>query len=168
MRTPYGYLSALPIDGPVDRPLWHAFDYAENVTGAGSAGCVALAMGLTAGMAFFVTGAGVERFVSSLAAGAAQIPAALFFVAVAGLLVLWLPRFAVPVTWTLPAAAYALGPIGALLGFDESTRELSPFQQTPVVPGDDPQFGGALAVLAVAVFGVAVATIGMRRRVLTA
>jgi ABC-2 type transport system permease protein len=136
--------------------------------GAASAACVALAMGITAGVAFLVTGAGFERFASSLAAGAAQIPAALFFVAVAGLLVVWLPRFAIPVTWTLLAVAYALGPIGALLGLDESIRELSPFQQTPAVPGDDPQFGGALAVLAVAVLCAAVATIGMRRRVLTA
>jgi ABC-2 type transport system permease protein len=125
-------------------------------------------MGVTAGVAFLVTGAGYERFVSSLAAGAAQIPAALFFVSVAGLLVVWLPRFAVPTTWTLLAVGYALGPIGALLGFDESIRKLSPFQQTPVVPGDDPQFGGALAVLAVAVLCVTLATIGMRRRVLTA
>jgi polyether ionophore transport system permease protein len=109
----------------------------------------------------------VERFVSSLAAGAAQIPAALFFVGVAALLVVWLPRFAIPVTWTLLAVAYTLGPIGALLGLDASIRKLSPFQQTPVVPGDAPQFGGAVAVLAVAVLCAAVATIGMRRRVLT-
>jgi ABC-2 type transport system permease protein len=135
--------------------------------GAASAACVALAMGVTAGVAFLVTGVGYGRFASSLAAGAAQIPAALFFVSMAALLVVWLPRFAVPVTWTLLAAGYALGPIGALLGLDESIRQLSPFQQMPVVPGDDEQFGGALAVLAVAVLCTAVATIGMRRRVLT-
>jgi ABC-2 type transport system permease protein len=150
--------------GQLSRPRWLLGIIA---VGAASAACVALAMGLTTGVAFLLTGAGWERCASSLAAGAAQIPAALVFVGVAGLLVVWLPQLAIPVTWTLLAVAYALGPIGALLGLDESVRKLSPFQQTPVVPGDDPQIAGALAVLAIAVLCTAVATVGMRRRVLT-
>ena len=76
-------------------------------------------------------------------------------------------KFASPATWTLLAVGYALGPIGALLGLDDSVRKLSPFRADARGAGDDPQFGGALAVLAVAVLCAAVATIGMRRRVLT-
>jgi ABC-2 type transport system permease protein len=99
--------------------------------GAASAACVALAMGLTAGLAFLVTGAGYERFASSLAAGAAQTPAALFFVSVAGLLVVWLPRFAVPTTWTLLAVGYALGPIGALLASTTRSGSSARFSRRP-------------------------------------
>lgn len=105
-----------------------------------------------------------ERFWSSLAAGAVQLPAALIFVAVTTLVFAALPRVTVGIGWLLLAVALVIGQFGGVLGLPDCVRDISPFDHTPAIPGPDPNWTGALIVLAVAIAILALSLLVVRRR----
>ena len=95
---------------------------------------------------------------------AAQLPAALIYLAVPALVfVLW-PAATIAGGWALLGAGVVLGIFGGLVGLDRSIRDLSPFTHTPVPSGTTTDWSGAWWMLAIAVLAVAVAMVGMRRR----
>ncbi len=134
---------------------------------AASGGMVALAAGSAAALSFAVVDPDADRTGSSLLGGVAQLPGVAFFVGVAALAVAVLPRAAAALAWGALIASYLLGPIGGLLGLDDDLRVWSPFEQVPAVPGDTPDWTGALVVAVVGIVAMGVALIAMRRRELS-
>lgn len=154
----------LVLAGPVSRIAW-LLSYV--LIASLSAVLVAVSAGLVAGASFLSQPDGEARFWSSLAAGVAQLPAALSFVALTTLLFAVVPRLTVPAGWGLLAVGVAIGQFGGLLNLPEGVRDLSPFTHTPVIPGPDPDFAGSLWLLAPSVVLVVVSIVVVRQRELT-
>ncbi|WP_254703240.1 ABC transporter permease [Pseudarthrobacter sp. C4D7] len=94
----------------------------------------------------------------------AQLPAALIYLSVPALVfVLW-PAATIAASWALLALGVMLGILGAMLGIDQSLRNLSPFAHTPVPHGDATDWSGAWWMLLIAVAAAALALAAMRRR----
>lgn len=95
---------------------------------------------------------------------AAQLPAALIYLAIPALVfVLW-PSATIAAGWALLGAGVVTGIFGGMIGLDQSIRDLSPFTHTPVPSGSTTDWSGAWWMLAIAVVAGAAAVIGMRRR----
>ena len=95
---------------------------------------------------------------------AAQLPAALIYLAVPALVfVLW-PSATIAVGWVLLGVGVVFGIFGGMVGLDQSIRDLSPFTHTPVPNGTTTDWSGASWMLAIAVVAAVVALVGMRRR----
>ncbi|HBH59129.1 MAG TPA: hypothetical protein DDY41_13575 [Arthrobacter bacterium] len=95
---------------------------------------------------------------------AAQLPAALIYLAVPALVfVLW-PRATIGLGWALLAAGVILGIFGGMVGLSQDVRNISPFSHTPVPQGTTTDWSGAWWMLAIAVLTGAVAMVVMRRR----
>jgi ABC-2 type transport system permease protein len=130
--------------------------------GVASVIVVALAAGVVAGASFAASGE--HRFWSSVAAGVAQVPAALVLVAVAAVAVVLVPRFAGWVSWVALGLAFVLGQFGGLFGVPRWLRDVSPFTHTPGIPAAHVDWAGTLWLLAVAVvLGASALTIARRR-----
>lgn len=151
----------LLLSAPVGRVRWLA---GYLLLGAAA---VVLVVGLTGvGAWATLTGSGDE----SMPAGAlwqtalAQLPAALIYLAVPALVfVLW-PAATIAGSWALLALGVMLGIFGAMLGIDQSLRDLSPFAHTPVPQGDATDWSGAWWMLLIAAVAAALAVGLMRRR----
>lgn len=128
---------------------------------------VAMSAAVVAALAFLGTGADADRVASTLLAGIAQLPAALSLVAVAALVFAVVPRATVWLGWVLIALAAMIGQFGGLLQLPDWLRDASPFAYTPVVPGVDPDWSGAVVLLLISVVLIAAATAVLRRRQLT-
>ncbi|POH67168.1 MULTISPECIES: ABC transporter permease [Cryobacterium] len=105
-----------------------------------------------------------DRIDSVLAAGAAQLPAALLLLSVAAVLVALLPRLSIGLSWGLLLAAVVVGQFGDLLDLPQWLRDLSPFSHTPIVAAAEVDWSGAWWMPALAVLLAAVAAVGIRRR----
>jgi ABC-2 type transport system permease protein len=151
----------LLLAAPVSRLRWLA-----SYVGLGTASVV-MVMALAAlGAWASLAGAGD----TSMDAGAvwetaaAQVPAALIYLAVPALVfVLW-PAATIAVGWALLGAGVVLGIFGGMVGLDKTVRDLSPFSHTPVPGGTTTDWSGAWWMLAIAVVATAVAMAAMRRR----
>jgi ABC-2 type transport system permease protein len=149
----------LVLASPVTRTAWLG---GYLVVAVASAAAVAMATGLAAGLSFVAAGAAGDRFVSSLGAGVAQLPAALAFVAITALIFAVLPRLTIPLGWFLVGLGALVGLFGGLLNLPDAVRAASPFAHTPSIPSADPNWGPALVVLAVSVV-IAVASLVLVR-----
>jgi ABC-2 type transport system permease protein len=154
----------LVLSTPVGRVCWLA-DYVIIAFIAALAVCLGTA--LVAALTFMSAGGPSDRVASSFAAGAAQLPAAVAFIAITAVLFVFLPRLTVPLTWGLLAVGLLIGQFGGLLQLPESVRDISPFTHTPAVPADNPDWSGAIVVVAVAVALLVISGLAMRRRQLT-
>ncbi|HEY1157365.1 MAG TPA: ABC transporter permease subunit, partial [Arthrobacter sp.] len=86
---------------------------------------------------------------------AAQLPAALIYLAVPALVfVLW-PAATVAIGWILLALGVVFGIFGGMVGLDQKIRDLSPFTHTPVPHGDATDWSGAWWMLGIAVLAAA-------------
>jgi ABC-2 type transport system permease protein len=132
-----------------------------------SAAIVALTAGLVAGLSFLSTDDGADRFWSSVAAGVAQLPAALVFIAATTLIFALVPRLTVPLGWALIAVGFVVGQFGGLLQLPDEVRDASPFTHTPVIPGADPDWTGALWLVGISVALLAISVVVVRKRQLT-
>jgi ABC-2 type transport system permease protein len=95
---------------------------------------------------------------------AVQLPAALIYLSVPALVfVLW-PAATIAASWALLALGVMLGIFGAMLGIDQSLRDLSPFAHTPVPRGDATDWSGAWWMLLISAIAAALAVAVMRRR----
>lgn len=101
-------------------------------------------------------------------AALAHVPAALVFLAAAGLAFAAAPRLSIPLGWGMLAAGLVLGEFGELFGLPVWLQDLSPFRHSSAMPVEpfDPAGAGGLAVVAAALAGLAAYSI--RRRDLTA
>lgn len=154
----------LVLAAPVSRTVW-LLDYV--IVAVVSVVVVSAAAGLAAGLAFLGSGAGADRFWSSLGAGLAQIPAALVYIAVTALLFAVLPRLTIWAAWALLALGVVVGQMGGLLHVPQRVRDASPFVHTPALPAGAVDWSGAWVLVIVAIVLVAGSTILIRRRELT-
>ena len=152
----------LVLAAPASRTRW-LLGYV--LVGAVSAASVGLVAGIAAGLSFVADDP--DRVWSSIAAGVAQVPAALTFVALTALVLVLLPRLTIVVAWALLALAFVLGQFGGLLQLPEGARDLSPFTHTPEVPVGGADWSAAWVLLAITAVGIALAAVVMRRRELT-
>ncbi len=93
---------------------------------------------------------------------AVDLPAAVLFAGIACLAAVAIPRVAVGVTWGVFALATVLGLFGALLGLDETVRNISPFSDSPAVPVHD--WTGVVTLTVLCVGLPAIAAVAFRRR----
>src|SRR3954452_8875786 len=132
----------------VTRTRWvlaHAVSAVIGATVLATGFCLALGVG--AGLAL----GGVGGELSDMAlAGVVQLPSILLMGALVLVVVAVLPRWAVPVCWSLLIAALVLGPMfGEALTFPQWLQDLSPFTHAPTLPANDVSVGTLLAVTAV-------------------
>lgn len=151
----------LLLSAPVGRVRWLA---GYLLLGAAA---VVLVVGLAGvGAWATLTGSGDETLPADALwqTAVAQLPAALIYLSVPALVfVLW-PAATIPASWALLALGVVLGILGAMLGIDQSLRDLSPFAHTPVPRGDATDWSGAWWMLLIAVAAAALAVAAMRRR----
>lgn len=151
----------LLLAAPISRIRWLTGYLA---LGAASVVLVMFLAGLGAWMS--LTGSG-DRSMDGWAvweSAAAQLPAALIYLAVPALVfVLW-PSATIAAGWALLGAGVVLGIFGGMVGLDQSVRDISPFSHTPVPNGTTTDWSGAWWMLAIAVLAAVVAVMGMRRR----
>jgi len=117
--------------------------------GVAAAVAVALTAGVVGGLAFVATG--TDRFWSTVAAGLAQLPAALVLVGFSAVVGVVLPRIAGWLVWVALGVALLLGQFGGLLRVPDWARQISPFTHTPGVPAAHVDWSGAWWLLGVAV-----------------
>jgi ABC-2 type transport system permease protein len=133
-----------------------------------STASVALACGLAAGLSFLSGGDSAPRFWSSLAAGLAQLPAALTFVAATALIFVLLPRLTVQIGWALLVLGFTVGQFGGLLRLPDWVRDASPFTHTPGIPPlDGADWSGPVVLVVISASLMAIAVIAARSRQLT-
>jgi ABC-2 type transport system permease protein len=132
------------------------------------AGCVvlvvafAVCMGLTAGL---VLGGTVGQVRDLVGAGLAQVPGILVVAATTALVVCLLPRWSVPVSWTLLGLWFVVGPMfGPGLDLPAWVQDLSPFTHSPKAPATAVTAAPVLALLLSAVVLLATALLALRRR----
>jgi ABC-2 type transport system permease protein len=123
------------------------------LSGAVSSSLSALAVGDTS-----------TRMGESFAAAAAQLPAALLYLAVLALVFVARPGWTIGLGWTLLGLGTVFGPFGGLVGLPEWIRDLSPFTHSPVPIGTSTDWSGGAWMLCIAVAVAIVATVGMKRR----
>ncbi len=95
---------------------------------------------------------------------AAQLPAALIYLAVPALVFVVWPSATIAAGWFLLAAGVVLGIFGGMIGLDQNIRDVSPFAHTPVPNGSTTDWSGAWWMVTIAVLAGVAATVGMRRR----
>jgi ABC-2 type transport system permease protein len=152
---------------PLRRVRW-LFDYL--VVGTVSIALVLLVAvgGAAAGLASSSEVAGtadtVDRVASAVASGVAQAPAALLVLAIAALLFAFVPRLSTGLSWGVLLGAAFIGEFGQLFGLSEWLLDLSPFTHTPTIAAADVDWSGAWWMLGLALAGIVVAGVGIRRR----
>jgi len=145
---------------PISRRRWAASQLA--ITLAGSV-VVLTASGLGTGLAYGLAAGDLGQVPRLVGAALTYTPAVLVLVGLATALFGLVPR-AVLVPWGLLAACFIVGMLGEVLDLPAWIEDLSPFEQTPLLPGDD------LAVVPLAVLAAVAAALtlaglaGFRRR----
>ncbi|MHA7181705.1 hypothetical protein ACX80J_16485 [Arthrobacter sp. MDB2-24] len=98
---------------------------------------------------------------------AAQLPAALIYLAVPALVFVLRPSATIAMGWALLGAGVVLGIFGGMVGLDQDVRHISPFSRTPVPNGTTRDWTGAWWMLDIAVLAALTALLGMKRRAIT-
>jgi ABC-2 type transport system permease protein len=106
----------------------------------------------------------LESIEGSVLAAAAQLPAAFLFLAGVALAWAFVPRLTAGIGWGALGLAVFLGIFGQLVGLPEWTADLSPFSHSPVPLGSDTDWGGGIAMAALAFFAGLAASVFFRRR----
>jgi ABC-2 type transport system permease protein len=146
----------------VSRLNWAASQLVIAV--AGSA-LVLAAAGLGAGLASGLRGADVGAQVARLlAAGLAQLPAALVVAGVAAALFGLLPRSCVAGGWTALALAAVILLLGPTLRLAPWVQDISPFTHVPKLPGGPGSPAGLAWLALIAAALAATGLLGLRRR----
>jgi len=148
--------------GAVGRIRWGLSHISVAVAGAG---LLLADAGLSAGLGYgLITGSAGTQVPSLLGAALAKLPAALVLAALATALVGLLPWESSAAAWTAVALTAVIAVFGAALHWPGWLTDISPFTQTPKLPGGEVAarpllwLGGIALVLGVA--GLA----GLRRR----
>lgn len=143
------------------RSAWLARQVATAVL---SMAVVAVAAGLSAGIAFTLAGDSVSRIPTSLAAVAVHLPAGLVFVAATAVALGWAPRATAALGWGLLVLGLILGQFGGLLALPEWVQDASPFHHVPAVPIETVDASPIVFFLSISVLLFVVAALGLRRR----
>lgn len=151
----------LLLAAPVSRVRWLS---GYLVLGAGSVVLVMALTGLGAWASLAAAGDSTMDASDLWQTAAAQLPAALIYLAVPALVFTVWPRGTIGLGWALLAAGVIVGIFGGMVGLSQDVRNLSPFAHTPVPGSTTTDWTGAWWMLAIAVATGAVAMAVMRRR----
>lgn len=138
----------------------------SHVGVAMAGGCLLLAeAGLAAGLGYGIPTGSVRTEVPSLLGAAlAKLPAALVLAALAAALVGLLPWESVAVAWTAVALTAVIAVFGAALQWPAWLTDISPFTQTPRLPGGTVAAQPLLWLCGIALVLTVAGLIGLRRR----
>jgi ABC-2 type transport system permease protein len=146
---------------PVGRTRWAAGHVLTAVAGPA---VMLAAVGVTAGVAYGTHGGMGSQVLRLLGAGLAQVPAA-WLMAGVGLAVFGLaPRLAVGVSWGALAVLALLTIIGPIARLSHWVLDLSPFAQTPKLPGGTVTATPLLWLTGLAVLLAATGLVALRQR----
>ncbi|MEA5454070.1 hypothetical protein SPF06_04970 [Sinomonas sp. JGH33] len=95
---------------------------------------------------------------------AGQVPAALIYLALPGLVFVVWPRGTAPLGWGLLTVGVMVGIYGGMIGLDQSVRDLSPFTHAPVPGSSGADWSGGFWMLGISAVLVAVSLAAVRRR----
>ena len=122
--------------------------------------CLFLAVG--AGLAMGDLGSQISDMAP---AGVAQLPSILVMGAVVLVVVAVLPRWAVPISWSLLIVSFVLGPMfGPAFALPAWLANISPFTHAPLVPAVDLTAGSLIGLLAVSAALATAGLLAIRRR----
>jgi ABC-2 type transport system permease protein len=124
---------------------------------------VVAAGGFGVGVTYAGTTGEVSEIWRMTAYSLAYLPAVLVLVAVAVLLVGWVPR-AAGAAWAALAVCFVIAYLGALLDLPQRVMDVSPFNHVPGVPAEDLTTVPLVVLVLLAVAGVGVGLVGFRRR----
>jgi ABC-2 type transport system permease protein len=125
---------------------------------------VLVAAGLASGLSAMGAGESSEMIGNSLAAAAAQLPAAFIYLGVLALVFVALPNWSIVIAWTALGLGAFVGIFGAFVGIPDWIHKLSPFSHTPVVTGPSPDWSGGFWMFAIAIVATVAAAALIRRR----
>jgi len=123
-------------------------------------------LGAAAGAQAASDGAGLVR--DAAIAGAGQLVPAWLFAGLAAVLVVVLPRLAIPTAWALVAIGAVVALFGPLFGMSAALVDVAPFASAPVPTSDGVDLRGILPLALATALAVAAALLAMRRRELRA
>jgi ABC-2 type transport system permease protein len=124
-----------------------------------------LASGAVAsGLSSVATGESAARIGDSFEAAAAQLPAALVYLAVLALVFGILPAWTIGLGWAFLGIGTFFGVFGGLIGLPEWVRNISPFTHSPVPIGTSTDWSGGVWMLGIAVSAGILASVAVRRR----
>jgi len=153
----------LLLSTPTSRVRWFV-EYL--VVGAIAIAVVLVSAAVVAVLGVVASGSPGSQIGDSVAAAAAQVPASLLFLGLLALVFTLVPRLTTALGWSLLGVTMFLGVFGPLVGIPEWLRDLSPFTHTPQPFGDDIDWSGGVAMLALALLTAGAATLVMRQRAL--
>lgn len=159
-----GGTAELILAAPVSRVRW-LVDYL--VIGTAAIVAVLLAAALASGLSTLSADDEAGGFGDSFAAAAAQLPAALVYLAVLALLFVILPGWVIGLGWVAIGVGTVFGIFGGLIGLPEWARNISPFTHSPVPVGTSTDWSGGVWMLGIAIVATILAAVGMRRRELS-
>ncbi|QFG69705.1 ABC transporter permease [Ornithinimicrobium pratense] len=146
---------------PTSRTAWAGAHLL--VVAAGAAGILVVA-GLGTGVAAAaVTGDG-SLVIELVAAHVNVLPAVLVVLAVCAVLYGWAPALLAPVGWALVGLIVFVGNFAAMLDLPRWLQNLSPLSYPAQLPVEDFALLPILVLLAIAVLGVGLGLVGVRRR----
>lgn len=93
-----------------------------------------------------------------------QLPAAFIYLALPAVVFVVWPRATIPVGWSLLGLGIVLGIYGAMLGFDQKIRDLSPFTHTPVTTNAGTDWSGGFWMLGIATVLTLLSLMAMQHR----
>jgi putative exporter of polyketide antibiotics len=135
-----------------------------SVAVAGSA-LLLVDAGLSAGLGYgLLIGSARTDVPSLLGAALVKLPAAMVMVALATALVGLLPWESVAVTWTAVALTAVIAVFGTALQWPAWLTDISPFTQTPKLPGGTVSAQPLLWLCGISVVLMVVGLVGLRRR----
>lgn len=144
----------------VSRPRWLLGSLLVTLVGTT---VVVAAGGFGVGLSYAGTTKEVSEIWRMTAYSLAYLPAVLVLVAVAVLLVGWVPRVA-GAAWAALAVCFVISYLGGLLELPQSLLDVSPFTHVPGVPAEELTAAPLVVLLLLAGAGVAVGLVGFRRR----
>jgi ABC-2 type transport system permease protein len=131
----------------------------------GGAGLLLAAAGLSAGLSYgILTGSAGTQLAPLLGAALVRLPAALVLAAVAVLVFGLLPWEATALAWSVVAVVGVIALLGPSLQWPPAAMDLSPFTQTPKLPGGSVAAAPLIWLCGIAVALAAAGLAGLRRR----
>jgi ABC-2 type transport system permease protein len=151
----------LLLSTPITRVRWLS-DYL--LLGLVAIGLVLVSGALGSGLSLIADGQSSSLVGDSLAVAAAQLPAALIYLAVLALVFVLAPSLTIALGWTLFGLGIFIGPFGGLIGLPRWVQDISPFVHTPVPLGSQPDWSGGIWMLLISIVVAAAAILLIRQR----
>lgn len=158
-----GGTAELLLSTPLSRVRWFA-DFL--IVAVVAVVAVLLAAAAVAVAAVMATGSDSSLVGDVVATAVAQLPAALLFLGVLALIFVAAPAWTAGLGWSVLGLTFFVGVFGPLLGLPDAVTHISPFANSPVLLGDEPEWNGGFVMLGVTLVAVSASLVLMQRRAL--